>query len=226
MSSLTHLAGPVGRPSVGIASGGVVDVCEQVLPSVVCSTPGAKWTPLYWGGGGIARQQFLGKVLHCRRLFSSTEFTFFADSLTANDRGRCIVDDVEKAERLVVREGGLGSVAELASVVVVVVVVVVIKSSANGVGGDNCCAAVNSTTFETTLETIVSLKRSKLMLRRGWYRTSTVLLRVDAFVSSVIRKSSPFDGVGFVVILKSSPFEVVGFVVTDETSLISSLTSS
>ena len=89
----------------------------------------------------MARQQFLGKVLHCRRLFSSTEFTFFVDSLTANDRGRCIVDDadVEKAERLVVREGGLGSVAELTSdVVEFVEFVVVVKSSANGVGGDNC----------------------------------------------------------------------------------------
>jgi len=66
------LAGPVGRPSKGMARVG--------SSSAAAATPGAKWTPLYCGGGGrmalassavvnLAATDFgvfLGIVRHCR----------------------------------------------------------------------------------------------------------------------------------------------------------------
>lgn len=54
--------------------------------------PGAKWTPLYCGGGGIVLQHFLGKVLHFLLLASKLGIRA-APSLTANDKGRCNVAD-------------------------------------------------------------------------------------------------------------------------------------
>ena len=201
----TNLAGPVGSPSVGMIRGGVVDRSA----SVEGSTPGAKWTPLYCGGGGMARQQFLGSVRHWRRVESSA-VVFVATSLTASDNGRCCccVEDfgtMKELPRLVVLDGGLGSVVDVAVVVAVDVVV----SSANGVGGESCVCPDDTST-------IVSLRRSKLMLRFGCCRRSTMMTLLPRFIgSSDIRTSSFFD----------APFDVVD-VIVELTSLTSSLTSS
>jgi hypothetical protein len=106
-----------------MSRGGVV---APFLKPPDSSMPGAKWTPLYCGGGGMARQQFRGRVRHCRR-----ESAFeVAASLTASDSGRegfAFADAAVNAPaRLVVRDGGRGSVDASGS-----------DSSANGVGGDS-----------------------------------------------------------------------------------------
>ena len=84
----------------------------------------------------MARQQFRGNVRHFLRL-SLFEELFLFESLTARDSGRwCTIVVVvvvdETTPRLVVRDGGRGSVAD------VEVSAEFVKSSAKGVGGDSC----------------------------------------------------------------------------------------
>ena len=163
----------------------------------------------------MARQQFLGSVRHCR-LESSTD-VFVDVSLTASDRGRCCccVEDfgtTKELPRLVVLDGGLGSVFDIVAADVDVVVVVVGPanvSSANGVGGESCC-------WPDDTFTIVSFKRSKLMLRLGCCRRSTMMTPLVRFIGSSDILTSSFFDVTFDVVV----------VIVELTSLTSSLTSS